>query len=333
MTGRPFFKITYAFAFFAITAITALPPAFSQDATLEDQCTAPPLQTITTLQQKSFGMPPLWDASYENGHDESFYLADGFPLDDGTVLITGMTYKSMAAVDGSDNATFEISSAFSGIMPESVVIAQLNQRGRTVMEKHLPARPYEKIKAMKKIGDHYIIASGYKESDGTSGRLGLRWLDKEGNIVRESGVADPQYSYEAIGITPAVTGVGFILYAQATAQKEPGSAHSRIFAYNGKGALLWHRALRPGIPNKIGFLSPLEDKGHYLATGQIRMDDGRMAGWVMELDDKGALLWQQAYPRGDGADILAGIPLPEDGGLYLPVNRHLWTPVGGQRGL
>lgn len=152
MTGRPFFKITYAFAFFAITAITALPPAFSQDATLEDQCTAPPLQTITTLQQKSFGMPPLWDASYENGHDESFYLADGFPLDDGTVLITGMTYKSMAAVDGSDNATFEISSAFSGIMPESVVIAQLNQRGRTVMEKHLPARPYEKIKAMKKSG-------------------------------------------------------------------------------------------------------------------------------------------------------------------------------------
>lgn len=317
MTVRPLLKKSYAFAFFAATVMTIASPVFSQDVTLKEECIAPPLQTITTLPQKNFGVPPLWDASYENGHDGSFYLADGLPLKDGTVLITGMTYKSMTATDGNKSTTFETGRAFAGIMPDSVVIVQLNQRGRTVTEKLLPARPYEKIAAMRKIGNHYIIASDYKENDGKAGRLGLRWLNEDGNIVREVGVADPQYSYEAIGIAPAVAGNGFILYAQATAQKEPGSGHSKIFAYDGKGTLLWSRALRPGIPNKISFLSPMNDKGHYLATGQIRMDDGRMAGWIMELDEKGALLWQQSYPRGDGADIHAGTLLPEDEGLVF----------------
>lgn len=283
--------------------------AIEQDGTQDTLCAPPPPQTITTLSAKPFGVPPLWDASYENGRKDSVHLAEALPLDDGTVLVAGTLYDA-SEITG----TALPEDGLSHHTPSGLAIAQINPRGRTVMEKRHTARPYEKMAAMIRHGEYYVTASSYREADDAPYRVRLLWFDNEGEKVREMSLNDPQYSYEATGLVPVKDGKGFLLHTQATPQQEPANPHGRIFAYDAKGGALWNRSFRPGIPNRIDTIFPFGGDGHYMAAGQIRMDDGRMAAWVIELDEDGALLRQKAHPRGGAAALVTGAHMPESKG-------------------
>lgn len=80
--------------------------------------------------------------------------------------------------------------------------------------------------------------------------------------------------------------------------------------------MLWRRAYRPGIPNQLAGLSKLPD-GNYLATGRIRTEDGRQAGWILKLGPDGTIIWQRTYQRGAFAVLghAASLPFRSVGGF------------------
>jgi hypothetical protein len=96
---------------------------------------------------------------------------------------------------------------------------------------------------------------------------------------------------------------GTLVALHAISRKSPDDdQYSILLRLKDDGSLMWKRAYRPGSANRFVKLIATADK-NYLAIGDLRLDDGRMAGWVVKLTPKGEIFWQRAYPRGKSSSF------------------------------
>lgn len=294
LTGK-ILKLT-GVAAFCFTAFSHVAPI---KAASQPQCTAPPYEVIVRPYAPAFGVPTVWDAVYGR-EGKMVQMTTGLPLADKTVLAAGRVL---------DKESFK---------PEQIVLAEVNRRGRTLREEFYPAKDAEfpvKLRALKdKNGNDrgYLLASNM-----TAGRkkeerqVRLSWYDKDLKFRKDVTIKDNRFNYEVTDVVPAVEGNGIVALLHAVNRSDPQDHNSVIMRYTDDGKRLWQRAYRPGIPNRLNSLLAFGGKS-YMATGAIKTEDGRMAGWAMKLGTDGTIFWQRIYPRGAESELEAAAMSPFD---------------------
>ena len=269
-------------------------------------------EAIITLHPPHLGVPTVWDAIYDK-NDVMVQLVSGVPQQDGTVMTLGRT---LAKED---------------FRPQQVVLADINRRGRVMKEQMYPVKDTEvpvKIIAMK---DGFLVVSNIR-GGANRGRhiVRMAWHGSDGVYRHEKFLQDDTYDYDALGALAASDGDGFVVVLHSVSHTQESDQHGLLMRFSSDGRELWKRAYRPGIPNQILGVNVLDDGG-YLATGRIRLDDGRMAGWVMKLGFDGTVLWQRTYPRGKFSVLRRAAQVPSmsghEGHGYLVLGDS--TPIDG----
>ncbi len=269
-------------------------------------------EAIVTVRPPFFGSPAIWDATF-GGKDNPVQFSAALGLENGNVLAAGETLDK-------------------DFKPVEQIMIELNRRARAVNDTRHPARPGERTTGILKTPKGYVISSGFFGGKNTGEKwVRLSWYDGERKFLRDMILKDAVYDYESQGIARAVNDKGFVALVYATGRKDPNDQHGMLFRINESGRLLWKRAYRPGIPNQIYGIDVADDR-HYIAGGRIKNEDGRMAGWLMKLNDDGTIVWQNTYPRGNFAVFRGGYTKQGDqaGDHYVVTGQVM--PIGGDPG-
>lgn len=238
-------------------------------------------EVIATLYPPQFGVPAVWDARY-GSFDNMTQLVSGVTRDGGTVLGLG---RRISKTD---------------FKPLDIVLVELNRRGRALMEKPRPAKDSEEPVKLIAIRDGYISVSniaGNAVKNRSEKQVNVAWYSKDADFRRNLVLRDDVYDYETFGVLSASEGGGFVVLLHAMNRNNDADQHGVLMRFTPEGKQVWRRAYRVGVLNQLNGVVPIDDK-NYLAMGHIRLDDGRMAGWVLKLAYDGTILWQRTYPRG-----------------------------------
>ena len=271
------------------------------------QCGFSP-EVIVTLRDPQFGIPTVWDSAFEDENDGMAEFAAGLPLQDGTLMAAG------EILSGKD------------FKPAERVLVQMNRRHRVMMERRHPAALNEKAADIMALNKGFVIASTFS-GPRKERRVKLSWYDAKATFKKEKIFKDSDYDYTAYDLDHAVSGNRIMLLVQAVNRKNPEDQYGVLMQLSADGKLLWRRAYRPGIPNLLDGITPLAGKEDYLAYGRIRMEDGRDAAWLIELNHDGTIVWQRTYPRGK-ASILRDAQ-PAKGGFILTGESEPLDDKGG----
>lgn len=236
-------------------------------------------ETITTLRPPTFGFPTVWDAKFGQ-KDSMVQLASGVPMEGGTVFVIG---RSLHKQD---------------FKPQEIILAQINRRGRALKQEHYPAKAGEDPVKLIKLGNELVAISNMRGGKGNAEKWArLSWYDLEGKFKREQIIKDSKYDFIATNLVSATEQAGLVAVLHAISRDDPADQNGLLVRFTPSGQQLWRRAYRPGIPNMLTNLVGVSDS-KYMATGRIRLDDGRLSAWALMLGYDGAINWQRTYPRG-----------------------------------
>lgn len=292
--------LTAGFAAFCLLLLVSA-PAQAQGCTVVREA-------IVSVRPPFFGSPAIWDATF-GGRDNLVQFAAALALENGNVLAAGESLDQ-------------------NFKPVEQIMIELNRRARAVDDQRRPAKLGERTSGILEIPKGYVISSGFFGGRSNNEKwVRLAWYNSERKFVQDMILKDAAYDYESQGITRAVNGNGFLALMYATSRKDPSDQYGMLFRISDSGRLLWKRAYRPGIPNQIYGVDVADDR-HYIAGGRIRNEDGRMAGWIMKLNDDGTIVWQNTYPRGNYAVFRSGYAKPGD--HYVMTGQVM--PIGGDPG-
>ncbi len=265
---------------------------FAPDSARAAQSCDTLFEVIVTLKPPTFGFPTVWDAAYGKT-DGMVQFSAGLPLEGGTVLAAG---RKLSKED---------------FQPQEIMLAEINRRGRTLMEKSYKAKDGEEPVKIIPLGKNFLMMSNMRGGAGRSEKwVRLSWYDREGNYKKDDILKDASFDYEGYALIPAVEASGYTIAVHAVNRGNEKDQHGLLMRFGEGGQLLWKRAYRPGIPNQIGGLLPARDNS-YIASGRILTEDGRVAGWILKLGYDGTVIWQRTYPRGNYSLLRHGAVLRE----------------------
>ena len=244
-------------------------------------------EAIINLSPALYGTPSVWDALYGD-RQGLVQFAGAVALENQNVLAAG------EVLDRQYN-------------PGEQILVELNSRGRAVAEKRYPAKKGERSAGIVQSGKAYIVASTVSGGKGDAEKWArLAWYDAEYNFIRETLLKDSQFDLEAMNISAPAGGKGAVAVIRATGRNPGKEDHAMLVRLSDDGKIVWKRAYSPGIANHLYNVSAV-DGAHYIATGQILHEDGRMAGWLLKLNDDGTIAWQKTYPRGQFAMLRGAV--------------------------
>ncbi|MGZ9097363.1 MAG: hypothetical protein ACXW30_03595 [Micavibrio sp.] len=266
--------------------VLAVPQQASSQMMANSAECIPAKEAIINLRPPFFGTPAVWDAVF-GVRNNMIQFSGAVTLENRNLLVVGealdMAYK-----------------------PLEHVLVEINSRARAVSEKRYPAKAGERTSGILKTDKGYVVSAtirgGKKESEKWAR---LAWYDGERNFLRELVLKDGVFDYESMNIAEAANGSGFVAVIKAINRQDESDQHGVLYRLSESGKVLWKRSYRPGITNHIYGVS-VTDGNHYIAGGQIRNEDGRMAGWLLKLNDDGTIVWQNTYPRGHLAVFRSG---------------------------
>ena len=201
-----------------------------------------------------------------------------------------------------------------GLPNTDIQIMRVNRDGKEIWHQVHHRKGDQDVAGLVKLdnGGVAVVSTDYYAKG--KGRILLSFFDKDGKksferIFSEDGVMLSATDMISVG------SAGDLLVS-ANVRPEEGVRHTQIYRLSQKGKLIWKRAYDPSAENIVVGLG--YDAGHDLifGLGSIRLDDGRQAGLLMSLDDRGAVRWQEVYPRGK-ALILRDIAGDLDGGYVV----------------
>ncbi len=274
------------FGLVTMLSATMLSSAFAQPLSCD-----PVGEVISDMKLPTFGYPTIWEAVY-GGKNHITQLAGGVPVSAGSVMVIA------GRVDAKTSAPLETG------------LAEVNNRGRALVEAFNPAKDGDQPAAIAKAGDGFAGAANIRVGKGRDKHVRISWYDREGKFKSAQTLSDPSYDYEALKMVAAVDGKGVVVVIHAVGRKDKDDQYGLLVRYNTDGKQAWKRSYRPGVSNKLNGLNVTDDNG-YIATGKIIMKDGRMAGWALKMAADGAVLWQRTYPRGKYSELHAATISPQ----------------------
>lgn len=259
-------------------------------------------EIILSLREPRLGMPAVWDATYDEAARHITFV-DGVPL---------MDSKTVMALGHSDHVD--------GGAAGSLILTELNRRGRALKETKLDLKPAEVPVSLARSDNGYVAATSYGTGRGNARRVArLVWFNGDGAYLRDQTFEESGMDFRAVKLRKADDNQGYVFVIHARRISDVKDEYGVVIRLDAQGRKLWQRAYRPGIPNQIYDVTPLTktesgetEPDGYIAAGRLQVDDGRMGGWAMRLGEEGAIRWQQLYPRGAYADFQTALPYEDE---------------------
>lgn len=161
--------------------------------------------------------------------------------------------------------------------------------------------PYKTIQRILPIKDGFAVLGNVREANNGDG-IYIGFYDANGKFLKDKKIFETNGKLDAKAMVLARDGSGFMVAAQQEEGKSPDQQYGVIYKLSPSGDKMWKRSYRPGLSSVFQNIQ-VGLKGDYFVTGQLVTDDRKSAGWVLRVDGKGVIQWQQTYPRGLAASL------------------------------
>ena len=245
-------------------------------------------EEIVTLKPPVFSTPTVWNAFYgEDGLEQFSDLALG--AEDTYVMIGSYTQNE------EDNVY-------------KPFITKLDNRGRIIWENKEKVGFSKTAKKIHKRKSGYAVIGDIKSSKGSDGFY-LAFYSEDGKRIKQFPVFEAGYKLNIHDFAPSKTEKSYILSVTRQAVQKADADEDEVpktevvlYKITTEGKRLWRRQYSPGLSTALYSIDLAED-GNYTLGGEIEIENRRMAGWLVRVDEDGALMWQRPYPRGAMATI------------------------------
>lgn len=256
------------------------------------QCIAT-IEKIITLREPIYKTPMVWTASYgEYGLDRVKDMVLAHQKDEGEdLLIVG-------------NYTFDKNDEV--IHP---FVALLGARGKAVWETRSKSSYEQTAEHVLKTKKGYAVLGNIKHPKKGNGFY-FALYSKDGKRVKQRPVFASDANVMGKGFVETKDGKGFLIAVERVSKTDEEKRDAVLYRINKDGTFVWSRKYSPGLQTVFTGIHRLFD-GRYMLTGKIEQEEGRMAAWLMSVEEDGAIGWQRQYPRGSGA-MLHSIVLLKD---------------------
>ncbi len=295
MRRKPF---RYALLLCAAYIAAGMPVSYAQDA----EC-ASPIAEITNLREPRFDTPSVWDLLYaEDGMDA---FADLVPIDESTFVAAGSYTKDK------DDTVYH------------PLIVKYDERLKPVWEVREETKEQRTIHRILKTKDGFTVMGDLSDPAHGNGIYIASYDDNGKPRGKLSPIFESGGDLDGKNMIPAQDGGGYIIAAQFTDTADQESQYGLLYKVGNDGNVVWKRSFRTGESTVFNNVQATQD-GDYIIAGQIVLDGNKSGGWLVRVDQSGAIAWQRTYPRGqaaalqtamqakDGSYIMAGKIRPFD---------------------
>jgi len=192
-----------------------------------------------------------------------------------------------------------------------LMLKKLEKRGRAVWEKEFDIPGLASVKKIMHHPKGFAVFGAIESKDNKRAHdLWIGLFDAEGNFLGEKRIAR---SGEDVQVTDVYDrpDLGYYVVSLFLKPTGIGGNYSRVVQINYDGKVLIDRAFKPGLENQILSVERVDDRA-YLATGYIRIDDGRRVAWVLRLDQDLNIVWEREFPRGKASKMNGSSPFIRD---------------------
>ena len=242
-------------------------------------------EEIITLREPIYRTPMVWSSSY--GEDGLEQVADMVP----------------AFKDGDENGVI-IAGNYTSDEKDQVLkpfLARIDNRGKMAWEKREEGSHLKTVKRLIKLKDGYAVLGDIRITGKGNGFYTATY-SKAGDRLTYSPIFVSGAVLDAAGFVETKDGKGFIVALQSTTKSENEKTEAVLYRVNKSGQIIWHRKYSPGLKTAFNNIQSFR-VGEYIMSGEIEQEDGRMAAWLMAVDEDGALGWQRQYPRGSNSSL------------------------------
>lgn len=286
-----------AFLFLGFMAAPAL--AQRCDVTYEE---------LVKLRDPEYGAYNIWDTVHGEVETHEAFRS-GLTLPSGNVLALGERYKD----DEPDPEIFFI---------------EIGRAGKVLWEKkHQIAGLRHIVKMLPHPKGTLVLAN--RQQPGKRSVIWVGIFDFSGELLSQREFSGRNGKVEAQDIALSVDGKTYAVVASLQANEKDERRSALFYRMNIEGVVYDQRGLMPG-PDNVGHGIAALDDGGFMASGYVTEPGGRKSGWLIRFDAPGDIVWQQTYPRGAGAELVAGQTLAKD--YFVTVGTAAPFTPGDNRG-
>ncbi len=239
---------------------------------------------ITTLREPVFDGGSAWDLLYTNDGMDAF--SDIVPIDEKTMVAGGAYTK-----DKEDTVYHPL-------------LVKFDERFKKVWEVREETKEQRTIHRVLKTKDGFTVLGDITEGKSGNG-IYIASYDENGKV---RGKPAPIYErggdLDSKAMIPAQDGGGYIVAAQFIDAKDQEKQYGVLYKISKAGKVMWKRSIQTGRSTVFNNVQATLD-GTYVVTGQVVTSANTSSGWLIRMDDNGAIKWQRTYPRGSAATLQA----------------------------
>jgi hypothetical protein len=290
----------------ALCSLMILPLiAVAQDELPMNECLITPAE-ITNLREPQFGVPSMFDYLEQGDGMEAF--SDVIPLEDKGYAAFGSFTK-----DKEDKLYHPL-------------IVRYDEHLKKVWEVRTQTTDYKTIHRALKIKDGFVVLGDIQSKGGNGVYLGF--YGDDGKLKTEVPVYERGGNLDAKGLVLSSDDTGYIAALQFIDGKDQQKQRGILYKFSKTGKQIWKRSYTTGNATIFHNILPTLD-GRYMVPGQIVMDKKETGAWLLRIDNKGAIVWQRIYPRGDAAALQSVAALKD--GSYIVTGKS--RPAGTTKNL
>jgi hypothetical protein len=256
-------------------------------ATLPEEQTTPECDVtpaeITTLKEPQYGAASnMWDMLYaEEGMD---VFTDLVPVD-ATSVVAGGAYTK----DLKDTVYHPL-------------LVKFDERLKPVWTVRGEAKDQQTIHRIIKTRDGFTVLGDITDHARGNGIYIAAYTDEGKEKAKPAPLFEKGGDLDAKAFVPSQDGSGYIVAAQFIDDEDQEKQNGFLYKISKNGNLIWKRSYPTGRSNVFNNVQTALD-GSYIVTGQIVLEGNRSGGWLIRVDEQGAIKWQRSYPRGLAASL------------------------------
>lgn len=298
MTGKQTKRLCGALGPLFLGVLVFSAPAIAQTCDLVGE-------EITRLRPPSFENYTQWDEIY--GQDGMEKFSDLAVLADGSVIAGGAYTK-----DEEDHVY-------------KPLLVHLNQKGDVLWEAREEEKSFKTISRLIQTRDGYAVLGEIGDTAKGDG-IYVAFYGDDGKRKSQWPVYERGGNLDAKALLLSGDGKSLLIAAQFNPEGKTDGQYGVLYKYTLGGKRIWRHGYSPGSRSVFNNLQKAADGG-YIVSGEVQIDT-RMAGWLLRVDDSGAVMWQKTYARGSYSSFLSGQSLPDGSGIILTGTTR---PGGGGR--
>ena len=266
-------------------------------------------EAIITLREPVYRTPTVWNATYgEEGLDQIVDVVLAHEQEDSDEIMEAIVIAGNFTRDEKDQTLKSF-------------IAQLDNRGKVVWQTRNESARMRTVERILRLKNGYAVLEDVKDPKKGHGFY-ISGYSKTGKRIGQYPVFVSGSHLNAKGFVETKDKQGFLVAAELVSKKDKEKREAVLYRINKSGALIWKRKYNPGLKTMFQNIQKLS-AGHYMLSGEIEQENGRMAAWLMAVDEGGTIGWQRQYPRGSYSGLHAVRLLQDQSMIVAGVVRPL----------